>query len=148
MHGRVSTHSERGAVSLYRGPGVHEGPVTSLNFHPSMSRLLLSTSVDWSVKLWSQSPSHGTSAASLSPLASFQTTDDYMFDAQWCACCWLWLWLFCGGALCSHRRGVDVRCPTHPATFATAAGTGQVDVWNLNENTEVRVAAAVSCECL
>ena len=31
-----------------------------------------------------------------------------------------------------------VRSPGHPAVFATAAGTGQVDLWNLNKNVEVR----------
>lgn len=34
------------------------------------------------------------------------------------------------------------RSPTHPAVFATAAGTGQVDLWNLNKNVEVRTHAS------
>jgi len=44
---------------------------------------------------------------------SFENSSDYLFDVRW--------------------------CPTHPAVFATADGSGVVDVWNLNEETEVPI---------
>lgn len=104
--------------SLYRG---HAGPVTSLDFHPNtgsidFSDLFLTTSVDWTVKLWRSRPS-GKSAKSASldpevrPLQSFEEADDYVFDARW------------------H--------PQHPALFASVDGTGKFDLWNLNQDLEV-----------
>ena len=31
------------------------------------------------------------------------------------------------------------RCPTHPAVFSTVDGSGTLELWNLNEETEVPI---------
>lgn len=42
---------------------------------------------------------------------SFMASEDYVYDAQW--------------------------SPNHPAMFAAADGTGAVQLWDINTNTEV-----------
>ena len=49
------------------------------------------------------------------PLYSFESNDDYIYDVAW--------------------------SPTHPALFATVDGTGRLDLWNLNNDTEVSTAS-------
>eukprot|EP00698_Gefionella_okellyi_P003532 TRINITY_DN13323_c0_g1_i1.p1 TRINITY_DN13323_c0_g1~~TRINITY_DN13323_c0_g1_i1.p1 ORF type:complete len:579 (+),score=119.82 TRINITY_DN13323_c0_g1_i1:41-1777(+) len=60
----------------------HHGPITSLSFHPSggsidHSDLFLSSSFDWSCKLWSGKP------GAARPLYSFEDASDYVLDVQW-----------------------------------------------------------------
>ena len=45
------------------------------------------------------------------PLHSFEDNSDYLLDARW--------------------------SPIHPALFATVDCTGRLDMWNLNNDTEV-----------
>lgn len=101
---------------VYKG---HAGPVMGLHFHPlvgsvDFSDLFLTSSVDWTVKLWRSKslakPSTGPNV--VSPLYSFDEADDYVYDVKW------------------H--------PQHPALFGTVDGAGKFDLWNLNVNTEVR----------
>ena len=47
------------------------------------------------------------------PLYSFEDNGDYVYDAQW--------------------------SPVHPALFSTVDGNGKMDIWNLNNDTEVRI---------
>ena len=83
----------------------HDAPITSLSFQPSSatasspsaSSLYLTSSYDWTVKLFA----HHTR----SPLASFESSRDYAYDAQW------------------H--------PTHPGLFVTGDSTGKMDLWRL-----------------
>jgi dynein intermediate chain, cytosolic len=114
----------------------HAGPVTSLDFHPlrgpvDFSDLFLTTSVDWTVKLW-RARSTGKSATALastasgitrtiSPLMTFEESDDHVYDAKW------------------H--------PAHPAVFGTVDGGGKFDLWNLNADTEVGGACACAWYC-
>lgn len=49
------------------------------------------------------------------PLYSFESNDDYVYDVAW--------------------------SPTNPALFATVDGTGRLDLWNLNNDTEVSTAS-------
>jgi len=68
----------REAVSQVNG---HLGLVTAMNIHPNSSKLfknlLLTSSLDWSVKLWNLN-------LSTEPLLEFQTpTYDYVCDVQW-----------------------------------------------------------------
>lgn len=49
------------------------------------------------------------------PLMSFEDRNDYLLHCDW--------------------------SPSHPALFATVAMTGHLDIWNLNMNSEVSVAA-------
>jgi dynein intermediate chain len=62
----------------------HYGPITGLDIHPVgeniftdlTGNLLLSSSVDWSVKLWNPKTSKN-------PIFSFDIYDDYIFDTKW-----------------------------------------------------------------
>ena len=45
------------------------------------------------------------------PMHSFEDNSDYVYDARW--------------------------SPVHPALFATVDGNGRLDLWNLNNDTEV-----------
>lgn len=63
----------------------HFGPVTAMDFHPGVfglsrfydsSELLLTSSVDWTCKLWDLKKSP-------LPLCEFQCTNDYVLDVQW-----------------------------------------------------------------
>ena len=49
------------------------------------------------------------------PLYSFEDNGDYVYDVAW--------------------------SPQHPALFATVDGTGNLDLWNLNSDTEVATAS-------
>ncbi len=50
------------------------------------------------------------------PLYSFEDNADYVYDVMW--------------------------SPVHPALFATVDGNGRLDLWNLNNYTEVKGSAA------
>ncbi|KAI9187874.1 hypothetical protein H9P43_002265 [Blastocladiella emersonii ATCC 22665] len=155
--------AKAGVADCYVG---HYGMVTGLAFHPSHaaadhSDLFLTSSVDWTVKLWRtrksapptaasgaagaggssgsaagangsagniNGPSSGTTASGaptspvsapgaglthVTPLYSFLEAGDYVFDVAW--------------------------SPTHPAVFAAVDGSGHLDLWNLNEDTELYV---------
>lgn len=54
-----------------------------------------------------------SSAQSTRPLYSFEDSCDYVYDAMW--------------------------SPTHPALFACVDLAGRLDLWNLNNDTEVRI---------
>ncbi|XP_037093444.1 cytoplasmic dynein 1 intermediate chain-like [Pollicipes pollicipes] len=57
------------------------------------------------------------SAKDSKPLYSFEDNSDYVYDVAW--------------------------SPLHPALFAAVDGTGRLDVWHLNSETEVPVASAL-----
>lgn len=89
-----------------------------MDFHPlhgpiDFSDLFLTSSVDWTVKLWKgksvAKPS--TVPTVVAPLYSFEEADDYVYDVKW------------------H--------PSHPAMFGAVDGSGKFDLWNLNIDTEV-----------
>eukprot|EP00916_Digyalum_oweni_P019480 GHVL01032401.1.p1 GENE.GHVL01032401.1~~GHVL01032401.1.p1 ORF type:complete len:636 (+),score=128.69 GHVL01032401.1:27-1934(+) len=105
-------HGHRVGVNDQEKYDSHEGPLTSVDFHPSgegaqygtnFTGLLLSSSLDWTVKLWDPKQYQ-------TPLLSFDTAEDYVFDAKW------------------H--------PSHPALFASSWGDGNVDLWHLNKDFE------------
>lgn len=69
--------SESGIKDKYTG---HYGLVTGLSFHSKkgptdFGEFFLSSSIDWTVKLWSQK--------STSPLLSFEEHSDYVYDVAW-----------------------------------------------------------------
>ncbi|OCF34212.1 dynein intermediate chain, cytosolic [Kwoniella heveanensis CBS 569] len=115
---RASSKAGLDNDEVYRG---HAAPVTGLNFHPStgsidFSDLFLTSSVDWTVKMWrTKASSPSDRSAQLQPLHSFEEADDYVFDVKW------------------H--------PHHPAVFGTVDGSGKFDLWNLNQDVEVPVSS-------
>lgn len=113
---RAGSKAGLNQYDVYRG---HAGPIMGLNFHPlvgavDFSDLFLSCSVDWTVKLWRAKSiaKPSTSASSVAPLYSFDEADDYVYDVKW------------------H--------PAHPAVFGSVDGSGKFNIWNLNNDTEVR----------
>lgn len=54
---------------------------------------------------------------STKPIYSFEDNGDYVLDVAW--------------------------SPTHPALFATVDGGGRLDLWNLNQDTEVPAASLI-----
>lgn len=122
----------------YKG---HSAPVMSLNFHSArgpmdLSDLVITSSLDWTVKLWKiRSPSSASATATASspdytsslPGANTSTTqdvypvmefprEDVVYDARW--------------------------SPQRPGVFALVDGAGGVEVWDLMVDTEVPVAKA------
>lgn len=110
----------------YRG---HAAPVMSTVFHPArgaidLGDLMLSSSLDWSVKLWRvrapavTSTSHTsatTPAQVVSPVLDLNR-EDVVYDARW--------------------------SPHRPGVFALVDGAGSVEVWDLCTDTEVYAARA------
>ncbi|KAI8054628.1 WD40-repeat-containing domain protein [Syncephalis plumigaleata] len=92
----------------------HHGAITDF------SDLFLTSSVDWTVKLWraksvsKPSPTPQT----ISPIYSFEDSADYVYDVAW--------------------------SPSHPAVFASVDGTGHFNVWNLNVDTDVPIVSTAS----
>ncbi|XP_070537114.1 cytoplasmic dynein 1 intermediate chain 2-like isoform X2 [Ptychodera flava] len=103
--------SKAGISDLYEG---HNGPVTGIDCQHTQgqidfSHLFLTSSFDWTVKLWSLKQQK--------PLYSFEDHSDYVYDVKW--------------------------SPIHPALFACVDGMGRLDLWNLNNDTEVPTAGIV-----
>lgn len=122
----------------YRG---HTAPIMSTHFHPArgpvdLSDLMLSSSIDWSLKLWRIRPAGASSAAAAAiaaatnSMASTSTTsgpqvitplldiprEDLVYDAKW--------------------------SPHRPGVFACVTGAGDLEVFDLNLDLEVPVAKA------
>ncbi|KAJ5732026.1 hypothetical protein N7493_003507 [Penicillium malachiteum] len=106
----------------YRG---HAAPIMSTAFHPArgpvdLGDLMLSSSLDWSVKLWRVRPP-ATTASVTSTVASAQvvspildiTREDVVYDARW--------------------------SPHRPGVFSLVDGAGNLEVWDLYADTEVPV---------
>ena len=62
----------------------HDAPITSVHVHPGVSQsekhgemaeLLLSSSMDWTVKLWC--------TQKLDPVMTFESSQEYVYDARW-----------------------------------------------------------------
>lgn len=106
----------------YKG---HAAPIMSLSFHPArgpvdLSDLLLSASLDWSVKLWRIRAPAAISSTGLTSDPSIITPlldlsrEDVIYDARW--------------------------SPLHPSIFSVVDGSGSLEIWDLNIDTEVPVA--------
>ena len=117
----------------YKG---HTAPVMSVDFHPArgpvdLGDLVLSSSLDWTVKLWKTRAPSSTSLATSNSLSVLSPTardehavgpllefsrEDIVYDARW--------------------------SPHKPGVFSSVDGAGNVDVWDLTVDTEVPVARA------
>ncbi|KAF2480356.1 WD40-repeat-containing domain protein [Neohortaea acidophila] len=111
------------ARCIYRG---HEAPVTSIHFHPSRGKidlgdLVLSTGMDWSVKVWRARPPSATSSTIsgqtdvVKPILDI-SHDDLVYDAKW--------------------------SPTRPSIFGMVDGGGNLEVFDVNASSEVAVGRA------
>lgn len=104
----------------YKG---HTAPVMSVDFHPSrgpvdLGDLVLSSSLDWSVKLWkvrapAATSTSGGSDGSISPLIDF-VREDVVYDAKW--------------------------SPIKPSVFALVDGAGWLELWDIAVETEEPVS--------
>jgi dynein intermediate chain len=141
---------------IYKG---HSAPVTRLSFHPGQgsvdfSDLFLTSSVDWTVKLWrSRAGATGGGAGASQGMEANERAGEGRTNGLGSQ----------GGVGVSGRGGggpmpaggptsippihsfeeatdyvYDVRWhPVNPAVFGTVDGTGKFDLWNLNVDTEV-----------
>ncbi|KAF2808548.1 WD40 repeat-like protein [Mytilinidion resinicola] len=110
----------------------HAAPVMSLDFHPTRGQidlgdLVLSASVDWSVKLWKVKPPAASSSTAVTgaaaggvggavvvePLLDFPR-EDLVYDVRW--------------------------SPVKPGVFALVDGAGMLEIWDINVDIEVPVA--------
>ncbi|RKF63005.1 Cytoplasmic dynein 1 intermediate chain 2 [Erysiphe neolycopersici] len=106
----------------YRG---HAAPVMSVDFHPArglvdLGDLVLSSSLDWSVKLWKVRAPAATSTTtvpgqglSVDPILDF-TREDVVYDAAW--------------------------SPIKPGVFSIVDGAGNLEVWDITVDIEVPLA--------
>ena len=113
----------------YKG---HTAPVMSSQFHPArgpvdLGDLLLSSSSDWSVKLWRVKPAanSSTTASSIAAGGTAVTVvnpildlgrEDLVYDAKW--------------------------APHKPSVFACATGLGELEVFDLSYDLEVPITKA------
>ncbi len=92
----------------------HQAPVTGLATHPATGN------IDFGHLFVTSSMDWTVKLWSLKenrPLYSFEDNQDYVYDVAW--------------------------SPQHPALFAAVDGTGRLDLWNLNSDTEVATASVV-----
>lgn len=105
----------------YKG---HAAPVMSVDFHPArgpvdLGDLVLSSSLDWSVKLWKVRAPAATSTivesagTAVHPLLEF-VREDVVYDAAW--------------------------SPVRPGVFALVDGAGSLELWDVTVETEIPVA--------
>ncbi|KAK3329305.1 WD40-repeat-containing domain protein [Apodospora peruviana] len=110
----------------YKG---HAAPVMSVDFHPArgpvdLGDLVLSSSLDWSVKMWKVRAPAATSAvgtglgavggeAHVTPLLDF-VREDVVYDAAW--------------------------SPIKPGVFSLVDGAGWLELWDITVETEEPVA--------
>lgn len=100
----------------YKG---HTAPVMSVDVHPSrgpvdLGDLVISSSLDWSVKLWKVRAPAATSTVgagdgSVAPLLDF-VREDVVYDARW--------------------------SPVKPSVFALVDGAGWLELWDIAMETE------------
>ncbi|XP_014867378.1 PREDICTED: cytoplasmic dynein 1 intermediate chain 2-like isoform X3 [Poecilia mexicana] len=92
----------------------HHGPVTGIHCHTAAGPLDFSHLFVTSSFDWTVKL---WSTKNNKPLYSFEDNSDYVYDVMW--------------------------SPTHPALFACVDGIGHLDLWNLNNDTEVPTASVV-----
>ncbi|XP_066539259.1 cytoplasmic dynein 1 intermediate chain 1 isoform X2 [Hoplias malabaricus] len=90
----------------------HQGPVTGISCHNAMGPIDFSHLFTTSSFDWTVKL---WSTKHNKPLYSFEDNADYVYDVMW--------------------------SPVHPALFATVDGMGHLDLWNLNNDTEVPSAS-------
>uniref|UniRef100_A0A2R5LH49 Putative cytoplasmic dynein intermediate chain n=1 Tax=Ornithodoros turicata TaxID=34597 RepID=A0A2R5LH49_9ACAR len=107
--------TKAGILDMFEG---HQATVTGIHSHccqgqVDFSHLFLTSSSDWTIKLWSLKESK--------PIYSFEDNADYVYDVRW--------------------------SPVHPALFASVDGTGRLDLWDLNNDTELPTVSEIVDGC-
>uniref|UniRef100_A0A8C1QEF2 Dynein, cytoplasmic 1, intermediate chain 2b n=1 Tax=Cyprinus carpio TaxID=7962 RepID=A0A8C1QEF2_CYPCA len=92
----------------------HHGPITGLDCHTAAGPVDFSHLFVTSSFDWTVKL---WSTKNNKPLYSFEDNSDYVYDVMW--------------------------SPTHPALFACVDGVGHLDLWNLNNETEVPTASVM-----
>ncbi|XP_058520611.1 cytoplasmic dynein 1 intermediate chain 2 isoform X5 [Ochotona princeps] len=90
----------------------HQGPITGIHCHAAVGALDFSHLFVTSSFDWTVKL---WTTKNNKPLYSFEDNSDYVYDVMW--------------------------SPTHPALFACVDGMGRLDLWNLNNDTEVPTAS-------
>eukprot|EP00063_Salmo_salar_P053904 XP_014028739.1 PREDICTED: cytoplasmic dynein 1 intermediate chain 2-like isoform X1 [Salmo salar] len=90
----------------------HHGPITGIDCHTATGPIDFSHLFVTSSFDWTVKL---WSTKNNKPLYSFEDNSDYVYDVMW--------------------------SPTHPALFACVDGVGHLDLWNLNNDTEVPTAS-------
>jgi dynein intermediate chain, cytosolic len=84
----------------------HQAPLTTLTFQPNFkqmsSELFLTSSLDWTIKLWNYASNE---ASKFNPMFTFDKCTDTVLDVQW--------------------------APAHPGVFASGDSAGKLLLWNL-----------------
>jgi len=117
---------------LYRG---HTAPVTGLAFHPSRGKvdladLFLSSSLDWSIKLWRARP-HSSVLASTTTAATSSSSSSQGLQVETPLL-----------DIALENPVYDIAwSPTRPSVFAAVSGGGTLDVFDLALDAEVPVAS-------
>lgn len=109
---------------VYRG---HAAPITGLDFHPSRGKvdlgdLALSSSLDWTVKLWRVKPHSSAMSSANATGEALQVEkpildimrEDVVYDVKW--------------------------SPVKPGVFGCVDGAGRLEVFDINVDVEVPVA--------
>jgi len=115
---RADSKAGLNATDKYEG---HGGIITGLSFHPqssgsyNFSNLFLTSSIDWTVKLWRTKSTLKPSFKEeiIQPICSFDYANDYVLDVEW--------------------------SPVHPAMFASVDGDGQLNIFNINQDQEMPI---------
>lgn len=87
----------------------HCAPITAISTHPSPGAVSFSTLFLTASLDWTV---RLWSTREYSPLHTFEDYFDYVYDVNW--------------------------SPVHPAVFAAVDGTGRLDIWDINQDVEVR----------
>jgi len=112
-------HGAKGGV--YSRYEGHHGPVTGIDFHPASGQINFSDLFISCSTDWTCKL--WNQKGGNKPFYSFEDAGDYIYDVRW--------------------------CPSHPSVFATVDGTGSLDLWNLNEETDIPILkTAVSQKAL
>ncbi|XP_075036745.1 cytoplasmic dynein 1 intermediate chain 2 isoform X1 [Mixophyes fleayi] len=90
----------------------HQGPITGIHCHSAVGAVDVSHLFITSSFDWTVKL---WTTKNNKPLYSFEDNADYVYDVMW--------------------------SPTHPALFACVDGVGRLDLWNLNNDTEVPTAS-------
>jgi len=115
---RADSKTGLNATDKYEG---HGAIITGLSFHPqssgsyNFSNLFLTSSIDWTVKLWRTKSTLKPSIKEeiIQPICSFDYANDYVLDVEW--------------------------SPVHPAMFASVDGDGQLNIFNINQDQEMPI---------